>query len=589
MKKILSILLAIIIACGTMTLGFTTVFAAEDVESLSIGASSGTTGDCTWSLTDHGLLVIEGEGKMEDYGIFTDCAPWGTDIKNVIIENGVTNIGTNAFYSCSNIERVTFPKTLTTIGNGAFCGCSSIKSISLARTGLTTIESQAFGSCDSLEEIHFPDSVTKIGDRAFLYCSSLKLIKLPMGLTGIEEFTFSSCESLKYMSIPDSVTSIDNYAFSDCTSLESVHIPYGNLEHLGLGVFSGCTNLKSIYFNTGIEIPEKVNQIYGLTFENCAGIEQVHFHDAVTAIYYDAFVGCTSLKSVSIPDSMTHIDKYALGYIRDENGNYHKIEDFTIYGYTGNIAEYYAKQYGFNFVSLGESENKPFPVTIRREDGNLTLTEDGTATVSGLGVFGHDDDVFGNQDTLYRDYTKKVVVEEGITDLCRYSFGNYENVEEISLPNTLKRIGSSSFYGCPNVKSVIIPDSVSTIGDKALGFFTDSNWNTVTVDDFTIYGYTGNAAELYAKENGFNFVSIGESQNPATPDKTMKIGDSNGDGFVDIFDAVEIQKFAAEQTAMTDVQKEFADVNNDGFVDVLDAVTIQKYAAGKITEFTKAD
>ena len=173
--------------------------------------------------------------------------------------------------------------------------------------------------------------------------------------------------------------------------------------------------------------------------------------------------------------------------------------------------------------------------------------------------------------------------------MCRYSFGDYKNVEEISLPNTLKRIGNSSFYGCPNVKSVIIPDSVSTIGDKALGFFTDSNWNTVTVDDFTIYGYTGNAAELYAKENGFNFISLGESQNPATPDKTMKIGDSNGDGFVDIFDAVEIQKFAAEQTALTDVQEEFADVNNDGFVDVLDAVTIQKYAAGKITEFTKAD
>ena len=196
MKKLFSILLAIIITCGTMTLGFTTVFAAEDVESLSIGASSGTTGNCTWSLTDQGLLVIEGEGEMEDYGAWMDCAPWGTDIKNVTIKDGVTNIGTNAFFSCSNIERIRFPKTLTTIGDGAFNGCSSIKSISLARTGVTTIGSQAFCACDSLEEIHFPDSVTKIGDRAFLYCSSLKLIELPTGLTGIEEFTFSSCESL---------------------------------------------------------------------------------------------------------------------------------------------------------------------------------------------------------------------------------------------------------------------------------------------------------------------------------------------------------------------------------------------------------
>ena len=67
----------------------------------------------------------------------------------------------------------------------------------------------------------------------------------------------------------------------------------------------------------------------------------------------------------------------------------------------------------------------------------------------------------------------------------------------------------------------------------------------------------------------------------------VAIGDSNGDGNVDVLDAATIQKFASGMADMTSDQQYFADVNNDGVVDILDAAEIQKFAAGIITEFKK--
>lgn len=545
MKKLLSVLLAIVMVCGTMTLGFTTVFAAEDVESLSIGASSGTTGDCTWSLTDQGLLVIEGEGKMEDYGIFTDCAPWGTDIKNVIIENGVTNIGTNAFYSCSNIERVTFPKTLTTIGNGAFCGCSSIKSISLARTGVTTIGSQAFCACDSLEEIHFPDSVTSIGDWAFCSCSGLTSVSIPDSVTSIGYGTFDGCISLKSVTIPKSLTYISTYAFLNCTALTSVTIP-NSIDHIADG----------------------------------------------------AFFNCTALKSVTIPNSVNIIGGEAFGYYMDDvTSEYKKVEGFTIYGFKYSEGERYALNNRFNFIAITE--------TVSGTTGDCMWTRDnkGKLTISGNGAM---EDYNHTKSAPWGKWITELVIEKGVTNIGNYAFYNCASLISITIPDSVTSIGESTFDGCAGLTSIAIPDSVTSIsprafltcnalksvtipnsvnfiGWKAFGY-SDDSWDLnlmKTVEGFTIYGLECSKAEIYANNNGFSFVPLGE-------EKTIVFGDSNGDGVVDILDAAKIQKYASKRTSLTNEKLELADVNNDGFVDVLDAVTIQKYAAGKITEFTKA-
>ena len=96
--------------------------------------TGGTTGSCTWESVD-GTLTIRGKGAMGDYNIGT---PWGSFIEHVIIEDGVTGIGKQAFYGCKSLTSVIIPNSVTSIGSSAFSGCDSLERVSLG-DGLTSI------------------------------------------------------------------------------------------------------------------------------------------------------------------------------------------------------------------------------------------------------------------------------------------------------------------------------------------------------------------------------------------------------------------------------------------------------------------
>lgn len=114
-KKLLAILISVILLVGVLPLGTITASAA----------TSGTTGDCTWSL-DGTVLTISGNGAMGD---MSTSLPWGTAITSVIIEDGVTSIGWDAFSSCTSLKNVFIPKSVVLIKTMAFFGCSGIKNI----------------------------------------------------------------------------------------------------------------------------------------------------------------------------------------------------------------------------------------------------------------------------------------------------------------------------------------------------------------------------------------------------------------------------------------------------------------------------
>lgn len=124
----------------------------------AIAASAASSGNCgdsgsnvTWLLDDNGTLTISGSGKIEDYRSDID-QPWysnRSDITSVVIEPGVTSIGSLAFYECSNLTSITIP------------------------SGLTSIGEQAFGNCTGLTSITIPSSVTSIGVNVFYNCTGL--------------------------------------------------------------------------------------------------------------------------------------------------------------------------------------------------------------------------------------------------------------------------------------------------------------------------------------------------------------------------------------------------------------------------------
>ena len=144
-----------------------------------------------------------------------------TEIKDLVIPNSVTSIGSSAFYGCSGLTSITIPNSVTSIGNYAFRYCTGLTSITIPNS-VTSIETQAFEGCSGLTSITIPNSVTSIGNGTFFGCSGLISASIPNSVTSIGKQAFYYCTSMTSVTIPNSVTSIGEQAFYYCPSLTSV-------------------------------------------------------------------------------------------------------------------------------------------------------------------------------------------------------------------------------------------------------------------------------------------------------------------------------------------------------------------------------
>ena len=248
----------------------------------------------TWKLYEDGTLNISGTGAMKDYDYDNNPSPAcnNSNVKKVVIEDGVTSIENSAFDSCSNLTSITIPDSVSSIGNFVFYGCVSLTSITIP-DGVTSIGDSSFSNCTSLTSITIPDSVTSIGEAAFRDCTSLTSITIPDSITSIESTTFYDCTSLTSITIPNSVTSIGNWAFSYCSSLTSITIP-SSVTSIGDSAFRGCTSL------TSITIPDSITSIGDSAFRGCTSLTSITIPDSVTSIGESVFSDCESLKTISL-------------------------------------------------------------------------------------------------------------------------------------------------------------------------------------------------------------------------------------------------------------------------------------------------
>jgi hypothetical protein len=227
------------------------------------------------------------------------------NLKNIIIPEGVTEIGFDAFRYCEALESVVLPSSLMSITDGAFYHCTSIKSVAVNGGKNFKVSNDALYSYDGNTLIIYFNGLgsteysvasgTKIiGYGAFAY-SSLKKVILPDGLEKIGLYAFSNCEKLSEINIPDSVKYISSdkldgqympsYAFEKCYSLKEITIP------------AGIINYSEAFISSGLE--------------------KVTFADGTTEIQSNAFKDCKSLKEVYIPSSVTSIEN---GYFKNLNG-----------------------------------------------------------------------------------------------------------------------------------------------------------------------------------------------------------------------------------------------------------------------------
>jgi hypothetical protein len=308
-----------------------------------------TPGTVTAWLYSNSTLTITGTGAMEDYGC-GNCVPWDVtraSISEVIIENGVTSIGSYAFSYNIALTSIAIPSSVTAIGWGAFSRNTSLTAINVAsdnlayssadgvlyskkldtlilypggKTGAVTIPSSvtsigddAFSGYTGPMSVTVPNSVTNIGDRAFWDCTGLTSITIPNSVASIGVQAFQST-GLTSITIPNSVTSIGIGAFSGCSGLTAINVASGNLAYSSVDGILYSKNLDTLIQCPGkktgaLTIPNSVTSIGIGAFSGCTGLTgALTIPNSVTSIGIEAFSGCTGLTgALTIPNSVTSI------------------------------------------------------------------------------------------------------------------------------------------------------------------------------------------------------------------------------------------------------------------------------------------
>lgn len=301
-----------------------------------------------WNDED-GTLTINKNIAPNDY-------PWNdysSDVKNLIIKNGVTNVPSNAFSGLPNLEYLSIPESLDTIGSDAFptlkdyqnqiinaeegeyvravdgtlyrCDASIFTYSSSNQTitgltpeasdaariivlpskhngvGITTIGSNAFKEKTQIAAIYaLPDSrITTINGYAFQGCTSLTNLDLPDTVETLKNYSVQGCTSLNEFAFPANLKTIERFAFRG-TALNSITLPEG-LQTLGPQCFRDCTAAESVYF------PSSLSAIESLSFSNCVGVTSIVFGEEFgPTISTDSFGAWTFYST----DGETTLDKY---------------------------------------------------------------------------------------------------------------------------------------------------------------------------------------------------------------------------------------------------------------------------------------
>ena len=296
------------------------------------GGYCGTTGhesDVVWVLTGttpNYTLTISGSGAMADY--YGVNQPWysnRTSISSIVIEDGVTRIGNNAFDGCNNVSlaSVTLPASVTEIGTYAFNNCTNLATVTFASgSQLTSIGLYAFLN-SGLTSITIPASVTSIGMQAFYGCSNLATVSGCEGVTNVGSYAFSNTEWLTnqptgviyigkvayygknvsgVVSINTGTVSISAEAFKNCTGLTAVSIP-ASVTSIGDGAFNYCTSLATVTFASGSQLTSIGGDAFSIT-----GLTSITIPASVETIGDGAFSYCTNLANITVDENNTHFD-----------------------------------------------------------------------------------------------------------------------------------------------------------------------------------------------------------------------------------------------------------------------------------------
>ena len=440
------------------------------------------------------------------YSGFNSCSK----ITEAIFPECLT-VYTGAFYSCRSLTTAYFPKA-TSLGNNTFYSCVNLTSIEAPL--LESIGGGIFYNCSKLSEANFP-LLTTIGSAwgtSPFASTALKSIYFPL-VSYVGANAFINCKSLTTASLPN-VYNMGDGVFRGCTSLETVTL--GAYSYTSITspstLFSGCTNLKSIYVPSGalnyyqtsswwsywsdkiVPYDESDEYIYPYEYANNTTITEIPLNkqNAIN-LGYNAFLGCTSLKSVNLPNCVSIYSSVfsSASHLRNSI-EYVNIGVSWFYGSDfrscSNLREVYAPNLvGYNERWLFEGCNNltivSFPVLKRLLD--ITLQNKGKLEVAYLPKVS-----MITQKAFYGCTNLRSVNLNSVLEIPNATFAEISSLKVINLPAcrtfaskafqycyglktvsapNLESWGSSAFQACP-LESVYIGSNVTYVGENCIPY-----------------------------------------------------------------------------------------------------------------------
>lgn len=298
--------------------------------------------------------------------------------------------------------------------------------------------------------------VTRIGDKVFANAKNLQRVVLPDSLEEIGVSAFENCEQLMDVNLPRGLKLLDRRAFANCTSLGSIWIPAGmNLcQYSGWtsydGPFKGCTALKQVSFEAGIET------IQPALFDGCRGLEEIVIPEGVVTIKHHAFRGCEALVKIDLPDSLKTIEGDAFEGCNSLK-EIHLPPNLEMLG--NNAFKKCAALEKANIpsgVRTGEYVGHAgYPGPFEDCDNLHEVHIDPGTTVISPGILRH---CLG---------LREVAIPEGVSEIGRIAFENCENLEKVELPASLKMINNGAFRNCTSLIGLHLPQGLETLGEQA--------------------------------------------------------------------------------------------------------------------------